>query len=95
MSKEENYIDFNINHNIKVKLTDLGRKILEEHHTALYAAVKFDPIPPYVPVKEDEDGWSEWQLWVLMEQLGPHCHIGCDEPPFELVIRIPKPGEEK
>jgi len=60
----------NVNDPVKVQLTDYGRKILLKNHY---------PMP-----KEDDDGWSEWQLWVLMEQLGQYCHngTGMDYHPF-------------
>jgi hypothetical protein len=29
-----------------------------------------------VPPKEDAEGWSEWQLWVLMQEFGPHMGLG-------------------
>jgi hypothetical protein len=50
---------FNINDRVKVKLTLYGRSKLFENEF-------------YFLPEEDEDGWSEWQLWVLMEQLGKY-----------------------
>lgn len=31
---------------------------------------------PYTPPKEDAEGWSEWQLWSLMQQLGNYIQLG-------------------
>ncbi len=76
---------FNVNHNVRVKLTDRGRECLEGNHKTLFRKRQFPP--PYQPPEEDEDGWSTWQLWVLMEQLGPHVHNGLDVP-FETEIEI-------
>lgn len=41
----------------------------------------------YIPPVEDSDGWSSWQLWNLMQELGPHIYIGC-EIPFETTIEF-------
>lgn len=35
----------------------------------------------------DDDGWSEWPLWVLMSELGQYCQLG-EEPPFNTEILI-------
>lgn len=56
---------FNISHIVRVKLTERGRRILAE--------MTF----PHA-VEEDSEGFSEWQLWVLMETFGPHIHLGSD-----------------
>lgn len=70
---------FNINHNVRVKLTDFGRQILRE---------KFDETMEefphltlnYTPPVEDAEGWSRWQLWCLMSELGSHLNMGCKLP---------------
>ena len=65
---------FNMNDNVKIKITEHGRELLSngsfEH---LY--------------KEDDNGWSKWQLWHVMEIFGPHISLGCT-PPFETEIEI-------
>ena len=80
---------FNINQNVKVKLTDRGRKILEEKHVEFINSFPALPedVKIYKPKKEDEEGWSTWQLWNLMHTLGPHCYMG-PMPPFETEIII-------
>lgn len=78
---------FNINDKVKVQLTELGRRILDDQHWALesrFQAVKqfgrYDP-------KDDSEGWSEWQLWELMNKFGGH--LGNGRPlPFHTIIRI-------
>lgn len=40
---------------------------------------------------EDENGWSEWQLWELMEKLGNFNHIGMGGP-IETEIEILEAG---
>lgn len=85
-------IPFNINHIVSVKLTDFGKQKLIENHNSLLKTIHdngvdistfkdHDPLP-----KEDSDGWSKWQLWVLMEQLGIYCTF--DELPFETNIKF-------
>jgi len=78
---------FNINDNVKVRLTELGRKILDDRydeHVKKFPATKqlgrHDP-------KDDSDGWSEWQLWEIMAIFGEH--IGNGFPlAFDTDIRI-------
>jgi DNA-binding MarR family transcriptional regulator len=89
-------MDFNINRNVFVKLTDEGRRILRQAHDDLHAHIRsVSPMPTnpseYRPPEEDEDGWSKWQLWELMASFGAHICNGC-KPPFELTIRIPDDG---
>lgn len=46
-------------------------------------------LTPYQPKREDADGWSEWQMWDLMKNLGGEiAQLG--ELPFETNIRISK-----
>ena len=88
-------MDFNINHNVYVKLTDEGRRLHRKAHDELHDHIR--TVTPkhltaypyeYHPPAEDEDGWSKWQLWELMASFGAHMHNGCTVP-FELNIRIP------
>lgn len=67
-------LPFNINHYVRVKLTDHGRGLLAQMQYA----------PPFT---EDADGWSEWQLWELMRTFGPHVYMGGNLV-FETVIEI-------
>lgn len=57
-------ITFNINDTVRVKLTDHGRRILEGQ----------------THPKEDSEGWSEWQLWMLFQDFGGHVYWGCKAP---------------
>jgi hypothetical protein len=79
-------ISFNINDYVLVKLTDIGRRYLRDNHDNFMVRIGkslFD----YVPPKEDNEGWSRWQMWSLMQELGKHQRMGF-EPPFELEIKI-------
>jgi hypothetical protein len=85
MSAKE--IRFNINHTVKVKLNDRGRKILKDNHDRLFSGYPVNAKPEYHPAKEDDEGWSKWQLHSLMSSLGNHCFMG-PVPPFETEIII-------
>lgn len=82
---------FSINDHVRVRLTDDGRFILKQKHEALYRkyGIKREWLGPI----EDENGWSSWQLWTLMQDFGPHLTAGL-EPPFEVEIEIPLPSEQ-
>jgi hypothetical protein len=78
---------FNVNHNVKVKLTDAGRRAHRKNHDDLLAKWPTDEKPEYRPPEEDAEGWSTWQLWRLMQEFGPHLYNGCDVP-FETELKI-------
>lgn len=63
---------FNINNIVRVKLTDIGKRIISGKK--------------YMPA-EDERGWSEWQMWDLMNVFGEHIYLGMSLP-FEAEIEI-------
>lgn len=81
---------FNINEYVHVQLTDFGRKTLKD------AFDKFDADmgnmgSPYIAPIEDEDGWSRWQMWELMLQLG-HLLVNGGPTPFNTNIIL---GDER
>jgi hypothetical protein len=81
---------FNINYNVRVKLTEHGKKMLEQDHNDFWSAQGAGGMLdkyPYEPPKEDEDGYVKFQLWSLMYQLGKYCGLG-REIPFDTVILI-------
>jgi hypothetical protein len=65
---------FNINDKVRVKLTDYGREVLKSDHELFWKSV--GKTMEYRPPKEDENGWSTWQLWSLMHYLGEHMFLG-------------------
>ena len=71
---------FNLNETVRVKLTPLGRTLHQDRWNALFKDV-LDRFP-YMPVKEDKDGYSEWQLWDLMDCMASTLHMGA-LPAFE------------
>ena len=78
---------FNINNTVKVKLTELGKQVLEKDHNEFWSSHGNLNEHPYEPPKEDKDGYAEFQLWSLMYQLGKYHILGC-ELPIDTVILI-------
>jgi hypothetical protein len=74
-------VKFNINDTVRVRLTDYGRAVLRDDWQfttdVYYASPKSRAIRgEYKPPKEDAHGWSEWQLWALMEAFGEYTGQG-------------------
>lgn len=87
----------NLNDYVWVQLTDAGRDIHRKNHAALFSGyVSRLPdfvVPKYVPPTEDAEGWSKWQLWVLMAEFGAHMHIGMRDQPMSTQIRLDDPAQ--
>lgn len=83
-------VSINANEVVRVKLTDHGREVHRKNHEDFLAR-----LPPaaradchYRPPKTDDRGWSDFQLWTLMKEFGPHMALGV-RPLFEgLEIQI-------
>jgi len=75
----------NVNSTVRVKLTDHGRAVHAKDHADCWGSAGV--IRPYTPPKEDAEGWSRWQLWVLMQTFGPHTYLG-GRPCFEADIEV-------
>ena len=84
-------MDFNINHKVRVKLTDEGREALKKRHRDFWSEVG-RPSEPYTPPIEDAEGWSEWQLWCLMQELGAYFMLGVNAP-IETTIQFVVPEQ--
>ncbi len=78
-------IKFNINDIVKVKLNDKGREIIEKQNK-LYK-IKFPDLDLSHDIKEDDEGYSKWQLWFLMKMFGNHIGLGI-KMPFETELII-------
>ena len=79
----------NINENVRVKLTNYGREVLQRDHHTFWKRVHNDggQYFEYRPPVEDADGWSTWQMWCLMKDLGKYQGL-CTKNVFELDIEI-------
>ena len=85
----------NINEPVRARLTALGRKTLAVLRAAFNEKIaeRFPGVETRLPLAVPEvDGWSEWQLWVLMETFGEFCGIGMPLM-FETEIEVPDPPE--
>ncbi len=77
----------NINDSVRVRLTECGKKQHRENHDNFWRTTKHPNPPKYTAPVEDVDGWSEWQLWCLMAEFGPHILMG-SLPPFDTEIEL-------
>lgn len=64
-------IRINLNEPIKVKLTDWGKEIYYHQYDRINQIVGREICKPKFP-KEDENGYTEFQLWCFMELYGEH-----------------------
>ncbi len=76
---------FNINQYVRVRLTDAGRAAHRKWWDDLFQSPQLKS--KYSPPKEDAEGWSRWQLHILMHELGPALCPGFPVP-FETEIII-------
>jgi hypothetical protein len=69
---------FNINDQVKVRLTERGRAEIQRQHEELskYVLQQTDKLFIYSPKDEDEYGWSTWMLWDLMKTFGSLLSTG-------------------
>lgn len=79
---------FNINHHVKVQLTGLGREVYRQKMEEINEELINSRIKVKTYKKENDQGWSEWQMWELMKYFGEHMGNG-SELLFELIINIP------
>lgn len=85
------YIEFNLNQYVWVRLNDRGREFHKKSEDELMGEL---PSYKYSPPDENDKGWSKWQLWELMQAFGGAIYHGCN-PPFETTILIERPEQEK
>ena len=87
-SAELEPICINLNEPIKVKLTDWGKEIYYHQYDRTNQIAGREICKPRFP-KEDENGYTEFQLWHFMELYGKH--MGMTLPniiePLEIVYK--------
>lgn len=77
MEKQSDMFTYNINHKIKVKLTEHGKAILgHELADTMSMLITLKFFEDYVPYPEDEDGYITFQLWDFMRIFGSHFYMG-------------------
>lgn len=67
-------IRINLNESIKVKLTDWGKEIYYHQYDRINARFGKEIHKPEFP-KEDENGYTKFQLWCFMELYGRYMGI--------------------
>ena len=86
MSAQSEPIRINLNEPIKVKLTDWGKEIYYHQHDRINQIAGREICKPMFP-REDENGYTEFQLWCFIELYG--MHMGMTLPnviePLEIV----------
>lgn len=76
----------NTNSVVKVRLTSYGKNVHRKNHEDFVSKVGRE-LFDYFPPPEDENGYSEFQLWVLMKEFGDKCGL-VDPLCFETEILI-------
>ena len=72
-------VTLNLNDFVYVRLNDHGRKVAQES-------------PYSFAYEEDEDGWSKWQWWTLMNVFGPVFEMGRSTPFETLTVKMVQAG---
>lgn len=81
----------NVNGYVFIKLTERGKEILKEEHESIKKI--FPNAGEFHLPEEDENGFSRWQLWTLMEMFGRYVFNGCIVP-FETEILVEFKGDD-
>lgn len=82
-------VKFNVNHEVRVKLTEHGLKILKQQHDELFMRAMRAPI--WQPPAVDAEGYSKFQLHDLMYTFGECMLLGNSILPFETEILLEAP----
>ena len=77
LSAQPEPIRINLNESVKVKLTDWGKEIYYHQYDRTNQIAGREICKPEFP-KEDENGYTEFQLWCFIELYG--IHIGMTLP---------------
>lgn len=85
---------FNINEHVKVKLTKEGIAELKRQHDELYSHFPKVERHKFIHPSVDSEGYTTFQMWDLMSQLGHMMQFGFSNHGFETDILIDiKEGE--
>ena len=88
MTNTGNWTSFNVNGTVRVRLTDVGKRRLIERRQELsksFPGLKLNDVP--AAVRLDSEGFMEFQMWELMQQMGDLCGNGFPVP-FETDIQL-------
>jgi hypothetical protein len=78
-------IVLNVNDNVHVRLTEFGIEQFKKWHNATWSTIPVETPDSSPPI--DKDGWSKFQLWVLMDIFGSVMYNG-GPVPFETEIEF-------
>ena len=94
-SAQPESIRINLNEPIKVKLTDLGKEIYYHQYDRTNHIAGREICKPRFP-KEDENGYTEFQLWCFIELYGEHMGMTMSNviKPLEIVYDLPSAQPE-
>lgn len=85
-------ITINLNEYVKVKLTDYGKDIFYHQFDDVIEVAKRKggkPPEPSMP-RVDEEEYTSFQLWYLMQLFGPHIGIAMPQPfDINIVYELP------
>ena len=81
VAENEDYLPFNINNHIRVKLNEFGLTVLKGNHDELRLK------RPFEMPKVDEEGYTQFQFWYFAQQFGFYLHMG-GQMPFDATILI-------
>ena len=89
MENKENYLKFNINRYVLVKLKESGYQVLADEHNSY-----LDTIPNWKEKSIDDfkkdadgDGYTKFQMWDFMSKFGGDIGMGVEQR-FETTILI-------
>lgn len=80
ITEQQRLVDFNCNYDVLIRLTEHGKDMLRKK----YEEAKI----PFKNPEENDDGWSKWKLWEVMENFGSQCHLGFVNQPFLPGIKL-------
>ena len=85
--------EFSINNDVKIRLTEEGINVLKKQHEEMVNSYPNQPLVremfgDFKMPEVDENGYTQKRLWEVMKEFGQYCHIGNNNPPFELTIEI-------
>lgn len=77
-------LKFNINNQVKVRLTNFGKEIIRDTNDKM-SRLLGEKVALY---KVDEEGYTTFQMYQLMNIFGQYMNVGIVEVPFQLDIKI-------
>jgi len=85
-------VKFNINHNVKVKVTDYGYETWMQHENKyVHFSGTIKPVTlEELKAKADNDGYTKFQMWDMMSIFGSKMKMGFENPINPNIILLPE-----